>query len=100
MGKSDESKSEESDAADQGIKLFSQSKKRLKSNAAVDEASRQATTKPNQKNSIKKKRKKLKEGSGNGSDGDSSSSSELDQDLIKESAVDCDWILQKKGAYP
>ena len=32
--------------------------------------------------------------------GSSSSSSDLDEDMIKESAVDCEWVMQKKGAYP
>ena len=29
-----------------------------------------------------------------------SSSSEIDEEMIKESAVDCEWVMQKKGAYP
>ena len=30
----------------------------------------------------------------------SSSSSDVDEDLVRESAVDPSWVIEKKGAYP
>ena len=59
----------------EGIKLFTKSQKRFKESEPIPPP--------------KMRRRRS-----------SSSSLDLDEDLLRESAVDCDFILEKKGAYP
>jgi len=74
-----------------GIRLFAKSRTTML--RGDEEQQQRPRRSPPRTHKRKKKLKTSKEESG-------SSSSDLDEELIRESAVDCDWVLQKKGAYP
>jgi len=81
----------QTDADQSGIRLFSRSKSVL---TKVEEEKQTNRHRPTRHSRHKKKKRKKEKTS------TSSSSSDVDEDLVRESAVDPSWVIEKKGAYP
>jgi len=83
---------------DSGIRLFAKSSKIL---TRGDDFELQSDVHRRPNKPMRRKRKKIRlESSSSNMRECGSSSSEIDEEMIKESAVDCEWVMQKKGAYP
>jgi len=84
--------SNQTDADQSGIRLFSRSKSVLSKVEEEQQTTRRHRPTRHLRHK-KKKRKKEKTST-------SSSSSDVDEELVRESAVDPSWVIEKKGAYP